>query len=383
MSSSTKPKSFSPISTLLSTSTTPRSKTYDSNQFNSIQSSSLTRAQNSINLLTIRLEIIERLSFSSKNEWSGEELKGFKDDIKNLDLESYLEIENERWLNGFCLYPNCFQGNSASLPYDPTTTSTSNPTSNSNKQQKLKLKSNSIFTSNPSSSSASSESIGPYCSKPCSLRSNWVKNLIEQGKNGEGIRIDLLEEVELRRLEFSTSVPSTGGSRSETEVRKEKEEEEQEQLKPRFIIKENPTPTTIQLGPTKATDFERPVSSSSTTSKLKKESRLPKDPSTSSLANSNSLFPSLSKALLKSSHSLSSTSTTTAAPKSTSYANNSSSTSKEPHFISEPMMVDAEGNEVNWSKELLELDVETEEEKSMMEEALEIRRMLREEGMEV
>ncbi|GAA6015086.1 hypothetical protein JCM11491_001655 [Sporobolomyces phaffii] len=354
----------------VATSTAPR--TNDSQEaalYDSFESQAASRALSTVTSLKVKLEWIETLSAP------GVPLATLKESLDFLDATSWDDLVVERHLEGLCPYPTCSK--SASTPYVER--------EEDEVERKFKLHGGALYDAGPRS--AAGRDRGPYCSVKCRARSDWVKAVL--GKEG---RRELLEDVEERRQRVKQSTEELVRERDNVTVPESiqgvapsDKDAFKTDLLSSLTIREKETTSSSPVAPSlqsASIDFERPIQSSDT---HPKNSRFPLDPNSSSSSKIKSLS-NTSSALLP---------FTTTSLGRTILASSRRSTPGNPlpvpaarqprvginglppvRFLSEPRMIDEKGREIEWADDD-ELDGEEAElVRGLMDEALEVRRMV-------
>ncbi|GAA5980180.1 hypothetical protein JCM5350_000861 [Sporobolomyces pararoseus] len=359
----------------VATSETPRSKAEEESLYNAFQSQAATRAISTASptFLRVKLAWIEKLSAPSVP------LETLKDSLDFLDPTSWDDLIAERHMEGLCPYPTCRKKASTQYGIED----------GDEVEKKFKLRGGALYDAGPNRAGAGKDK-GPYCTVKCRSRSEWVKGVL--GKEG---RRELLEDVEKRReIVKQTTEELVREKESQQHQRtgsveqnaRDKEIFESDLLSS-LTIHEKPTTsssTNPPLAPSldqASIDFERP--SSHSTSRSNASSRFPLEPaslSSKALSNAGSaLLPftttSLGRTILSSSRrSTSSTSLPVPASRQPRVGVNGLPPVK---FLSEPRMIDEKGREIEWADD--EDGLEGEERdlvRGLMEEALEVRRMV-------
>ncbi|GAA5959626.1 hypothetical protein JCM3765_007221 [Sporobolomyces pararoseus] len=364
-----------PTAFRVATSEAPRSKAEEELLYSAFQSQAATRAISTASPSSLRVKLawIEKLSATNVP------LETLKESLDFLDPTSWDDLIAERHMEGLCPYPTCTRKASTQYGIED----------GDEVEKKFKLRGGALYDAGPNRSGGGKDK-GPYCTVKCRSRSEWVKGVL--GKEG---RRELLEDVEKRR---EIVKQTTEELVREKELQQQKQDgssgqklNEKETFKSDLLssltIHEKPTtssPTNPPLAPSldqAPIDFERPSSHSTTQSNA--SSRLPLDLSSlsfQSLSNAGSaLLPftttSLGRTILSSSRrSTSSTSLPVPASRQPRVGINGLPPVK---FLSEPRMIDEKGREIEWADDDDGLEGEEKElVKGLMEEALEVRRMV-------
>jgi len=353
----------------VATSETPRSKAEEETLYNAFQSQAASRAIStaSPSSLKIKLEWIERLSDPEVS------VSTLKESLDFLDSTSWDDLVVERHMEGLCPYPTC--GKKASTQYGIEE-------GEEGVERKFKLHGGALYDAGPNRSGAGKDK-GPYCSVKCRTRSEWVKGVL--GKEG---RRELLEDVEKRREKVKQTTEEIVREQEQGKIdTKSTSQNEKETFKTDLLssltIHEKPPSANPPLAPSlqqASIDFERPNSDSPVTS-----SRFPIDLSKSSsppskpLSNASSaLLPftttSLGRTILSSSRRSNPSSLPVPASRQPRNGINGLPPIK---FLSEPRMIDEKGREIEWADDNDGMEGEEAElVRGLMEEALEVRRMV-------
>ncbi|GAA5907629.1 Rtr1/RPAP2 family protein phosphatase [Sporobolomyces salmoneus] len=357
-----------PTAFRVATSSTPRTSNAEEELlYQAFQSQAASRAIStaSTSSLKIKLEWIEKLSVP------GVPLSTLKASLDHLDSTSWQDLIAERHMEGLCPYPTCSK--KASTPYGV------DEGEEGAVERKFKLHGGALYDAGPRTVKGKDK--GPYCSVQCRARSEWVKGVL--GKEG---RRDLLEEVEKRREKVKETTEELVREQEKEQGKQGEKETFKNDLLSSLTIHEKPTTTSSTNPPVAPSldqasiDFERPNSDPAPRSS---SSRFPLDPSSSSssfaLSNTSSaLLPftttSLGRTILSSSRR-----PPTSLPVPASRQPRAGINGLPPvKFLSEPRMIDEKGREIEWAdteNDGLEGE-EAELRRGMLDEALEVRRMV-------
>ncbi|GAA5824188.1 hypothetical protein JCM11251_001559 [Rhodosporidiobolus azoricus] len=361
----------------VATSSTPRDRSVDQDQLASFEAQSLARAFSRAgpSSLAAKLDWVERLSSPSTP------LPLLKKAARFLDPPTYDDLLVERHMEGLCPYAAC--GNAASTPYR-----SEEEQSAENGRLKFRMMANGLFEA-PNSA----QDKGAYCSTRCKARSEWYRGIL--GRDGEG---EMLEDVEERRKDVARStqeiLAEAAAERGSEDIAAADEAGSSSpallsassssssaktatfasSLLSTLTIHENPTPSAPPSAPTFESaqqDFER---------KAAPPSSAPRFPSTPAPRYGSSALPSSASALLPFNTAsltrtvLRSTSQPLPSPPSRQPAGRGPNGLPPIRFASHPRMVDEQGREVEWVG--VDEEGESEEVSQMMEEALQIKRMM-------
>ncbi|KAM0787527.1 hypothetical protein ACM66B_003598 [Microbotryomycetes sp. NB124-2] len=298
----------------------------------------------------------------------------------SLDRSTYDDLVEERHSEGLCPYAAC--GNKASTAYDPqayqhaTATATQDETHASATTSKFKLRPDGGLYD---AADLDRHGKGAYCSKECMARSTWYRE-----KCVGTDRSELLEDVEQRRRQVAQSAKELERSQSKDVATKvvsgapvETVSDDMSHLR----IKERATSASEppRAPSFNAPDFERPLPQAQTrihsSSMSTPPSRPRKRPSATtdspSLASFNVHLDTTTRPLKTSPLPKAVPSPPVRMPGQTD------DEVPQPVFSTDPVLVDEQGREAEWAADLDD-EGESEEVRAWMEQALEVRRLVRE-----